>query len=184
MIQRHPTRTIQVGPLLMGGQSPVVVQSMNNTDTRDAAATLAQIHRLAQAGCELTRVAIPDLEAAKALGEIRRNSPLPIVADIHFDYRLAIEAIKSGADKIRINPGNIGGVDRLRQVAEAALDYRVPIRVGVNSGSLSRAMLEKYGGVNADSMVASVLEAVGQLEAVHCRDLVISVKSIGPSADD
>jgi len=171
---------LQIGPLVVGGQAPVVVQSMNNTDTRDIESTLAQIHRLAEAGCELTRVAIPDLEAATALGVIRRQSPLPIVADIHFDYRLAIAAIEAGADKIRINPGNIGSSDRLLQVARTARDHHIPIRVGVNSGSLSRAMLEQYGGVNAQSMVASVLEAVAQLEAVHFYDQIISVKASDP----
>lgn len=180
MIKRNETRMLQIGPLLLGGQAPVVVQSMNNTDTRDVQSTLNQIRQLAESGCELTRVAIPDLEAATALGLIRRQSPLPIVADIHFDYRLAIAAIEAGADKIRINPGNIGGNDRLRQVAQAAQDHRVPIRVGVNSGSLSRAMIDRHGGVNAQSMVASVLEAVALLESVHFYDIVISVKASDP----
>ncbi len=180
MYKRHLTRTIQVGPLLMGGAAPIIVQSMNNTDTRDVAATRAQICRLAEAGCELTRLAIPDLEAAAALAAIRRDSPLPIVADIHFDYRLALAAIEAGADKIRINPGNIGDADRVRQVAEAARDHGIPIRVGVNSGSLSRAMLDRFGGVNADAMVASALEAVALLEAVKFYDLVISIKASDP----
>ena len=180
MIRRHLTRTVQVGPLILGGQAPIIVQSMNNTDTRDVAATSAQIIRLAEAGCELTRVAVPDLEAARALAEIRRNSPLPIVADIHFDYRLALAAIEAGADKIRINPGNIGDIDRVRQIAEAARKHDAAIRLGVNSGSLSRAMLEKYDGVNAESMVASALEAVACLEAMHFENLVISIKASDP----
>lgn len=180
MIRRRTTRTIQVGPLLLGGQAPIVIQSMNNTDTRDVRATLEQIRRLAESGCELTRVAIPDLEAASALSEIRRGSPLPIVADIHFDYRLALAAIEAGADKIRINPGNIGGADRLRLVAESARTHGIPIRVGVNSGSLSRAMLEKHDGVNARSMVDSALEAIAMLEAVNFYDLVISIKASDP----
>ena len=180
MIRRRQTRLIQIGPLLMGGQTPVIIQSMNNTDTRDVKATLAQIHRLAEAGCDMTRVAIPDLEAARALAEIRRQSPMPIVADIHYDYRLALAALEAGADKIRINPGNIGGFDRLRLIAESARDRQVPIRVGVNSGSLSRAMLEKYNGVNASSMVASALEAVAMLEAVSFHNIVISIKASDP----
>lgn len=180
MTRRHATRTVQVGSLMMGGQAPVVIQSMNNTDTRDVRASLEQIRQLAESGCELTRLAIPDLEAADALAKIRRDSPLPIVADIHFDYRLALAAIESGADKIRINPGNIGGVDRIRLVAESAREHGIPIRVGVNSGSLSREMLKKYGGVNARSMVASTLEAVAMLESVSFHDLVISIKASDP----
>ncbi|HBP38641.1 MAG TPA: 4-hydroxy-3-methylbut-2-en-1-yl diphosphate synthase, partial [Clostridiales bacterium] len=180
MIKRHITRTVQVGPVLIGGQAPVSVQSMNNTDTRDIAATKAQIARLAEAGCDITRVAVPDLEAAEALAEIRRGSPLPIVADIHFDYRLALAAIQAGADKIRINPGNIGDSDRIRQIARAARERGIPIRVGVNSGSLSREMISRFGGVNAESMVASALEAVARLEAVHFEDLVISIKASDP----
>jgi (E)-4-hydroxy-3-methylbut-2-enyl-diphosphate synthase len=180
MIRRRQSKTVRVDRLLIGGQAPVVIQSMNNTDTRNVEATLSQIRQLADAGCALTRVAIPDLEAAEALAKIRRESPLPIVADIHFDYRLALAAIESGADKIRINPGNIGGADRIRQVAESAREHGIPIRVGVNSGSISRAMLDRYQGVNARSMVASVLEAVTMLEAVQFTDLVISVKASDP----
>ena len=180
MISRHQTRTVQVGPVRIGGQAPIAVQSMNNTDTRDVAATLAQIARLADAGCEITRVAIPDLEAAQALAAIRRQSPLPIVADIHFDYRLALAAIEAGADKIRINPGNIGDRERVRQIAEAARAHGIPIRVGVNSGSLSRAIVDQHGGVNARSMVASALESVAWLEAASFYDLVVSIKASDP----
>ncbi|NLM14424.1 MAG: flavodoxin-dependent (E)-4-hydroxy-3-methylbut-2-enyl-diphosphate synthase [Clostridiaceae bacterium] len=180
MIRRRQSKTVRVDRLLIGGQAPVVIQSMNNTDTRNVEATLSQIRQLADAGCALTRVAIPDLEAAEALAKIRRESPLPIVADIHFDYRLALAAIESGADKIRINPGNIGGADRIRQVAESAREHGIPIRVGVNSGSISRAVLDRYQGVNARSMVASVIEAVTMLEAVQFTDLVISVKASDP----
>jgi (E)-4-hydroxy-3-methylbut-2-enyl-diphosphate synthase len=180
LIKRHKTRTVQVGPVLIGGQAPIAIQSMNNTDTRDAAATLEQIKRLAEAGCDITRVAIPDMEAAAALAKIRAVSPLPIVADIHFDYRLALAAIEAGADKIRINPGNIGGQDRLRQVADAAKARHIPIRVGVNAGSLSKEILARHGGVNAGAMVASALEAVGMLEACHFEDLVLSIKASDP----
>lgn len=180
MIKRHQTRTVRVGPVLIGGQAPVAIQSMNNTDTRDVAATGEQIRKLAEAGCDITRVAIPDLEAAAALARIRAASPLPIVADIHFDYRLALAAIEAGADKIRINPGNIGGPDRLRQVADAARARHIPIRVGVNSGSLSKEILARYGGVNAEAMVASALEAIGMLEACHFEDLVLSIKASEP----
>ncbi len=180
MIKRHATRIVRVGPLSIGGDAPIVIQSMNNTDTRNIQATLDQIHQLAKAGCHLTRLAIPDREAAEALKTIRRQSELPIVADIHFDYRLALLAIEAGADKIRINPGNIGGQDRLAQVARAALTRDVPIRVGVNSGSISKTMLEKHRGLNAESMTASALEAVQAMEAVGFDNLVISVKASDP----
>ncbi len=180
MINRRSTRIVQVGAIRIGGDAPVVLQSMNNTDTRDVAATLAQIRRLADEGCEITRVAIPDLEAAQALAAIRRESPLPVVADLHFDYRLALAAIAAGADKIRINPGNIGGQDRVRLVADAARARGIPIRVGVNSGSLSQMMIDRFGGVNAESMVASALESVAMLEAADFGDIVISIKASDP----
>lgn len=181
MFARRSTRPVQVGPLTIGGNFPIVVQSMNNTDSRDVAASLRQIEQLAEAGCELTRLAIPDLQAAEALAAIRRRSPLAIVADIHFDYRLALAAIKAGADKIRINPGNIGGPERVRQVAEAARDRRIPIRVGVNSGSLSREVIDRFGGVNAAAMVASALEAVAMLERWNFAEIVISIKASDPA---
>ncbi len=181
MYERRKTLPVQVGPLTIGGGFPIVVQSMNNTDSRDVSATLRQIQSLADAGCELTRLAIPDQEAADALAVIRRQSPLAIVADIHFDYRLALAAIAAGADKIRINPGNIGGPDRVRQVVMAAREHRIPIRVGVNSGSLSRTMIDRFGGVNADSMVASALEAVAMLERWDFHEIVISIKASDPA---
>lgn len=180
MIQRHHTRTVRIGSVLVGGESPIAIQSMNDTDTRDVTATVAQIRRLADAGCDITRVAIPDLEAAAALARIRPLSPLPVVADIHFDYRLALASIESGADKIRINPGNIGGLDRLRQVADAARARQIPIRVGVNAGSLSKEILARCGGVNAQAMVASALESIRMLEDCHFEDLVISIKASEP----
>ena len=179
-MERHVTNKVRVGSIAIGGDAPVVVQSMNNTDTRDAAATVAQIERLAEAGCELTRVAIPDREAALALADIVKNSPIPVVADIHFDYRLALLAIENGAAKIRINPGNLGGEDRIDAVAQAAKEHGIPIRVGVNSGSISFEMLEKYGGVNRESMAMSALGAIESLERVGFRDIVVSIKSSDP----
>ncbi|MDD2534544.1 MAG: flavodoxin-dependent (E)-4-hydroxy-3-methylbut-2-enyl-diphosphate synthase [Eubacteriales bacterium] len=181
MFERKYTRPINVGGVIIGGLAPIAIQSMNNTDPRDIAGTIRQIEALAEAGCDLTRLAVPDLEAADAFAAIRRRSPLPIVADIHFDYRLALAAIKAGADKIRINPGNIGGPDRVRQVVEAVRERQIPIRVGVNSGSLSREVIDRFGGVNAQSMVASALEAVAMLEAWDFQDVVISIKASDPA---
>lgn len=176
-VTRRPSRPVQVGPLTIGGGSPIVVQSMNNTDSRDVQATLAQIRQLAAAGCELTRLAIPDREAAEALRAIRAASPLPIVADIHFDYRLALLAIDAGADKIRVNPGNLGGKRQLREVADAAEANGIPIRVGVNAGSLSRDIIERFGGVTAEAVAESALSAVSALEDCHFEDIVVSVKA-------
>ncbi|SMC35790.1 4-hydroxy-3-methylbut-2-en-1-yl diphosphate synthase [Oscillospiraceae bacterium] len=174
------TKTVSVGPVLIGGGNPVRVQSMNNTKTGDVEATLNQIYALKDAGCDITRVAVPDMEAAQALKEITRRSPLPVVADIHFDYRLAIESAKNGAAKIRINPGNIGGPEKLRQVADICKERGLPIRVGVNSGSLDRKLVEEYGGVCAENMTRSALDAVKLLEDVDFDDIVISIKSSSP----
>ena len=140
------TKQIKVRDVLIGGGAPIAIQSMTNTDTRDAKATLAQIRALADAGCDIVRCAVPDAQAAEALRDICAGSPIPVVADIHFDHRLAIAAIENGADKIRINPGNIGSEDKVRAVVDKAKEYHVPIRVGVNSGSLEQPILEKYGG--------------------------------------
>jgi (E)-4-hydroxy-3-methylbut-2-enyl-diphosphate synthase len=181
MFERKITRPVHVGDVTIGGGAQIVIQSMNNTDTRDVKATLRQIDQLAEAGCDLTRLAIPDLESADALARIRPLSALPIVADIHFDYRLALAALAAGADKIRINPGNIGGPDRVSQVAAAARERGVPIRVGVNSGSLSREIVDRFGGVNAQSMVASALESVALLEQWDFNDIVISIKASDPA---
>ena len=181
MFERKITRPVHVGNLTIGGGAQIVIQSMNNTDTRDVQATLRQIDQLAEAGCDLTRLAIPDQESADALARIRPLSALPIVADIHFDYRLALAALAAGADKIRINPGNIGGPDRVRQVAAAARERDVPVRVGVNSGSLSREIVDRFGGVNAQSMVASALESVALLEQWDFNDIVISIKASDPA---
>ena len=143
-MQRTQTRTVQVGNLKLGGGNPVVIQSMCNTDTRDVAATVAQIHALEAAGCELVRVAVPDMKAADAIGEIKKQIHIPLGADIHFDYRLALRVMELGIDKVRINPGNIGDEDRIRQVVEMAKEKHIPIRIGVNSGSLEKELVEKY----------------------------------------
>jgi len=179
-MNRKMTRTVHVGNVAIGGDAPVAVQSMNTTDTRDVEATVAQIIRLYDAGCEITRVAVPDREAALALGEITRRSPIPVVADIHFDYRLALLSIENGAAKIRINPGNLGDESRIIQVADAARARHIPIRVGVNSGSISHAILTQYGGVNRDSMTYSALQAIESLEKAHFYDMVVSIKSSDP----
>ncbi len=153
-------RQIKVGSVLVGGGAPVSIQSMTNTDTRDAAATLAQIRALADAGCQIVRCAVPDMEAAHALGEICEKSPLPVVADIHFDYKLALEAIAAGVHKVRINPGNIGSDDRVKAVVQAARGRNIPIRIGVNSGSVEKDILAQYGGPTPGS--------AGGVGAVSC----------------
>ena len=174
---RDNTKVIQIGDRQIGGGNPVLIQSMCNTKTEDVKATVQQIHRLEEAGCDIIRVAVPTMEAAMALGEIKRRIHIPLVADIHFDYRLAIAAIESGADKIRINPGNIGARERVEAVVEKAKEYGVPIRVGVNSGSLEKPLIEKYGGVTAEGIVESALEKVGMIERLGYDNLVISIKS-------
>ncbi len=174
------TKKVLIGNVEVGGGSSVKIQSMNNTDTRDAKATLAQIQELADNGCDITRVAIPDMEAAESLKEITSNSPIPVVADIHFDYRLALAAADNGASKIRINPGNIGGPENVKLVADKCKERHIPIRVGVNSGSISREILAKYGEVNADAMTESALGAVKLLEDQDFDDIVISIKSSSP----
>ena len=174
------TKKVYIGNVEVGGGSSVKIQSMNNTHTRDAKATLAQIRELADAGCDITRVAIPDMEAAESLKEITSKSPIPVVADIHFDYRLALAAADNGAAKIRINPGNIGGPENVRLVADKCRERNIPIRVGVNSGSISREILAKYGEVNADAMTKSALGAVKLLEDQDFDNIVISIKSSSP----
>ena len=180
MITRFETKKVYVGDVPVGGDAPVAIQSMNNTDTRDVEATVRQIEELASCGCDITRVAVLNMEAAEAISEIVKRSPLPVVADIHFDYRLALEAMKNGAAKIRINPGNIGGMDRVQAVANMAKERNIPIRVGVNSGSIGKDMLEKYGGVNADSLSASALSSIQILENCGFDDIVVSMKSSDP----
>ncbi len=174
------TKVVNVGGILLGGGNPVRIQSMNNTKTSDVQGTLEQIRRLYEAGCDITRVTVPDMEAAEALKEITKNSPIPVVADIHFDYRMAIESAKNGAAKIRINPGNIGGPEKLRMVAQTCKEREIPIRVGVNSGSIDRKLVEEYGGVCAENMTKSALDAVKLLEDVDFDDIVISIKSSSP----
>ena len=174
---REGTKVIQIGNVKIGGGNPVAIQSMTNTKTEDVAATVAQILALEAVGCEIIRCAVPTMEAAKALAEIKKQIHIPLVADIHFDYRLAIAAIENGADKIRINPGNIGDLDRVRQVVEKAKEYNVPIRVGVNSGSLEKNLVEKYGGVTAEGIVESALDKVRIIEEMGYDNLVVSIKS-------
>ena len=174
---RDNTKVIQIGDRQIGGGNPVLIQSMCNTKTEDVKATVQQIHRLEEAGCDIIRVAVPTMEAAMALKEIKKHIHIPLVADIHFDYRLAIASIECGADKLRINPGNIGSGERVAAVVEKAKEYGVPIRVGVNSGSLEKPLIEKYGGVTAEGIVESALEKVGMIERLGYDNLVISIKS-------
>lgn len=176
-MERHKTREIRIGNVAIGGEQPVAIQSMTNTRTEDAAATAAQIARLTQAGCEIIRCAVPTMEAACALAEIKKQITVPLVADIHFDYKLAIAAIENGADKIRINPGNIGSAGRVRSVVDAARERGIPIRVGVNSGSLEKELVEKYRGVTAEGLVESALDKVHLIEDMGYDNLVISIKS-------
>ncbi len=174
---RNGTRPLNIGPVAIGGGAPVVVQSMTNTDTRDAGATLEQIRRLHAAGCELVRLAVPDAQAAAALKTIASHSPVPLVADVHFDYRLALAALDAGLRGLRINPGNIGGQDKVRCVAAAAKAHGAAIRVGVNSGSVEKEMLRKYGGPTPEALVESALAHVRMLEQCGFFDTVISLKS-------
>lgn len=171
------TREISIGDVTIGGGNPVAVQSMTNTKTEDAGATAAQIHRLEQAGCDIVRVAVPTMEAAEAIAQIKRQVSVPVVADIHFDYRLAIAAVMHGADKIRINPGNIGSRERIQAVVDKCRERDIPIRVGVNSGSLEKHLLEKYGGVTPEALVESALDQVHIIEGMGYENLVISIKS-------
>ena len=177
MIMRKMTKQIRVGDILIGGGAPVSIQSMLNTKTTDVEACLSQLRALAAAGCDIARLAIPDMEAAQAFGQIVRQSPLPLVADIHFDYRLAIAAAEAGAAKIRINPGNIGGEDRVRAVADCCRANGVPIRVGVNGGSLDRALLERYGAPTAQALVDSAFSHIRMLEDCGFYDVCVSMKS-------
>ena len=177
MRERHKTRVVRIGDVAIGGENPIRIQSMCNTKTEDVEATVAQIRALTAAGCEIVRVAVPTVAAAEAIGDIRRQIKIPLVADIHFDYRLALAAMEHGADKIRINPGNIGEDWKLREVVNAAKERNIPIRVGVNSGSLEKELLQKYGGVTAEGIVESALEKVRRIEELGYENLVISIKS-------
>ncbi len=177
MKYRDMTKEIRIGSVVIGGGNPIKIQSMTNTKTEDVRATVEQIHRLEAAGCEIVRSTVPTVEAAKAFSEIRKEITIPLVADIHFDYKLAILAIENGADKIRINPGNIGGCDNLREVVTAAKERNVPIRVGVNSGSLEKELVAKYHGVTAEGLVESARDKVHMIEEFGYDNIVVSIKS-------
>ena len=174
---RERTKVVQIGNVKIGGGNPIAIQSMTNTKTEDVDATVAQIHALEKAGCEIIRCAVPTIEAAEALGKIKKQIHIPLVADIHFDYRLAIAAIENGADKIRINPGNIGDASRVQAVVDKAKEHGIPIRVGVNSGSLEKNLVEKYGGVTAEGLVESAMDKVHMIEERGYDNLVVSIKS-------
>lgn len=174
---RDNTKVIHIGNKVIGGGNPILIQSMTNTKTDDVEATVAQIKRLEQAGCEIIRCTVPTLEAAKAIAEIKKQIQIPLVADIHFDYKMAIAAMENGADKIRINPGNIGSRERLEAVVKVAKERNIPIRVGVNSGSLEKELVEKYHGVTAEGIVESALDKVHMIEELQYDNLVISIKS-------
>ena len=177
MAYRDNTKAVKIGDRLIGGGNPILIQSMTNTRTEDVKATVEQIHKLESAGCEIIRCTVPTIEAAKAVAQIKKEISTPLVADIHFDYKMAIAAIENGADKIRINPGNIGGRDRIEEVVRCARERQVPIRVGVNSGSLERDLVEKYGGVTAEGLVESALDKVSMVEDCGYDQIVISIKS-------
>ena len=174
---REETKVIKIGDRVIGGGNPILIQSMTNTATEDVKATVAQIQKLTEAGCEIIRCTVPTLEAAQAIGEIKKQITIPLVADIHFDYKMAIAAIENGADKIRINPGNIGDRDKVAAVVEAAREKNIPIRVGVNSGSLEKELVEKYHGVTAQGIVESAMDKVHMIEELDYQNLVISIKS-------
>jgi (E)-4-hydroxy-3-methylbut-2-enyl-diphosphate synthase len=174
---RKPTRQISVGKVKIGGLAPIAVQSMTNTYTQDVAATVSQINRLQQAGCEIVRVAVPDQEAAAAITAIKQNTSLPIIADIHFDYRLAISSAEAGADGLRINPGNIGSVKKVKAIADCATTCNIPIRIGVNAGSLEKDILKKHNGASAEAMVESALRQLDLLASLDFDNLKISIKS-------
>ncbi len=174
---RERTHEVKIADVTIGGGHPIAIQSMTNTPTEDVAATVSQIHRLQEAGCEIIRCTVPTEEAARAIGEIKKQISIPLVADIHFDYRMAIAAIENGADKIRINPGNIGSAEKVRAVVDAASERNIPIRIGVNSGSLEKELIEKYSGVTAQGLVDSALMKAAMIEDMGYSNLVISIKS-------
>ena len=176
-MEKRLTKEVRIGNRVIGGANPILIQSMTNTKTEDVAATVAQIQKLTKAGCDIIRCAVPTMEAAKALAEIKKQVEIPVVADIHFDYKLAIAAMENGADKIRINPGNIGSIERVKAVVDVAKERNIPIRVGVNSGSLEKNLVEKYGGVTAEGIVESALDKVKIIEDMGYDNLVVSIKS-------
>ncbi|MDU1539043.1 4-hydroxy-3-methylbut-2-en-1-yl diphosphate synthase [uncultured Clostridium sp.] len=175
--ERRLSREVSVGSLKIGGNNPISIQSMTNTDTRDAKATIEQIKRLEEVGCDVVRVAVPDMEAAKNIGEIKKNVNIPVIADIHFDYKLALEAIEQGVDGVRINPGNIGNIDRVKMVVNKCKEKNLKIRIGVNGGSLEKDLLQKYGSATAEALVESALGHVKILEDLDFHNIVISLKS-------
>ena len=174
---RDNTKVVKIGNRMIGGGNPILIQSMTNTHTEDVEATVAQIKALTKAGCEIIRCTVPTKEAALAIKEIKKQIEIPLVADIHFDYKMAIMAMENGADKIRINPGNIGGTDKIKAVVDVAKERNIPIRVGVNSGSLEKDLIEKYGGVTAEGIVESALDKVKIIEDLGYDNLVVSIKS-------
>lgn len=176
-IVRKNTKEVKIGNRVIGGNNPILIQSMTNTKTEDVKATVEQIHKLTDIGCDIIRCAVPTMEAAQAFSEIKKRISIPLVADIHFDYKLAIAAMENGADKIRINPGNIGSLDRVKAVVDVAKERNIPIRVGVNSGSLEKQLVEKYHGVTAEGIVESALDKVKIIEDMGYDNLVISIKS-------
>ena len=176
-MKREQTREVLIGDRKIGGGNPILIQSMTNTRTEDVQATVEQIHKLEKAGCEIIRCTVPTLEAARAIGEIKKQISIPLVADIHFDYKMAIAAMENGADKIRINPGNIGGEEKVAAVVAVAKERNIPIRVGVNSGSLEKELVNKYHGVTAEGIVESALDKVHMIERLGYENLVISIKS-------
>lgn len=177
MLYREKTKVIKIGNKVIGGGNPIMIQSMTNTKTEDVAATVNQILRLQDAGCDIIRCTVPNIDAARAIAEIKKEISIPLVADIHFDYRMAIAAMENGADKIRINPGNIGSMERVAEVVRVAKERNIPIRVGVNSGSLEKELVEKYHGVTAEGIVESALDKVRMIEDMDYDNLVISIKS-------
>ena len=176
-IRRHKTREVPIGDRMIGGDHPILIQSMTNTDTRDVQATVRQIKDLEAAGCDIVRVAVPDLEAARAIADIKKQISIPLVADIHFNYELALEAIKGGVDKLRINPGNIGDKEKVRLVVEAAKAANISIRIGVNAGSLEKELLEKYGHPTPEAMVESAEKHIAYLEELDFNNIVVSMKA-------
>jgi len=176
-VERKKTRQIKIGNVLVGGSAPISVQSMTNTQTQDVEATVAQIARLEKAGCEIIRVAVPDSEAAAAIAKIKRRISIPLIADIHFDHQLAIASARSGADGLRINPGNIGGMNKVKAVVQCARDCAIPIRIGVNAGSLEKDILKKYGGVTPEGMVESAMRHVDILKSLDFHQIKISIKA-------
>lgn len=177
MTERDNTKVIKIGSVKIGGGNPIAIQSMCNTDTRDVFATVNQIKELEEEGCEIIRVAVPDMEAAKAFGEIKKQISIPLVADIHFDHKLALEVMEQGADKVRINPGNIGDKKKIKAVVDKAKEKQIPIRIGVNSGSLEKEFLEKYGSVAPEALVESALKHIKILEELNFFDIIVSIKA-------